>query len=160
MTHDHVSPIPFPDFDTPLGPYWLQTHVGAIVALHTEPAATPPDPVLRQQVAEWLNAYFQGHFLPLDDLPLAPNGTPFQRRVWMALREISPGRIESYGALAQRVNSAPRAVGAALGANPLPILLPCHRVLAADGTLRGYSGRGGLESKRFLLRLEGIEICA
>ncbi|MBF0260226.1 MAG: methylated-DNA--[protein]-cysteine S-methyltransferase [Magnetococcales bacterium] len=147
-----------PDFETPLGPYWLQTRDGAIRALSTQPTPDSSDPALRQQVAAWLHAYFQGIFPALDELPLMPEGTPFQRRVWEALREIPPGRVESYGALAKRIDSAPRAVGAALGANPIPILLPCHRVVASDGALRGYSGRGGLESKRFLLRLEGIEI--
>ncbi|MEO5347661.1 MAG: methylated-DNA--[protein]-cysteine S-methyltransferase [Magnetococcus sp. YQC-9] len=145
-----------PDFVTPLGPYWLQTRAGVIVALDTRPPENLADPILCQRVAVWLAAYFQGHFRPLDDLPLMPNGTPFQLRVWEALREIPPGRVESYAMLASRVNSAPRAVGAALAANPIPILLPCHRVLAANGALRGYSGAGGLESKRFLLRLEGI----
>lgn len=147
-----------PDFETPLGPYWLHTDAGSILALSTQPTPDSADPALRQQVAEWLDAYFKGIFPALDALPLAPRGTPFQRRVWEALREIPPGRIESYGALAKRIDAAPRPVGAALGANPLPILLPCHRVVASDGALRGYSGRGGLESKRFLLRLEGVEV--
>ncbi|UOV01046.1 methylated-DNA--[protein]-cysteine S-methyltransferase [Pseudoxanthomonas mexicana] len=89
------------------------------------------------------------------DLPLAPRGTEFQRAVWMALAGIGYGETISYAQLAQRVGkpTAMRAVGAANGRNPLPIVLPCHRVIGADGALTGFGG--GLPTKQFLLELEG-----
>ena len=90
------------------------------------------------------------------DLPLAPHGTAFQQRVWMALRAIPYGETRTYGELAAAIDSpnASRAVGMANHRNPLPILIPCHRVIGADGSLTGYAG--GLETKRRLLALEGI----
>lgn len=101
-----------------------------------------------------LREYFTGerhHF----DLPLAPRGTEFQMTVWRALAHIPFGTTCSYAQLAQRIGnpSAIRAVGAANGRNPLPIVLPCHRVIGADGTMVGFGG--GLAVKEFLLRLEG-----
>ncbi|KQO64365.1 cysteine methyltransferase [Methylobacterium sp. Leaf87] len=101
-----------------------------------------------------LTAYFDGR-LTRFDLALAPRGTPFQLTVWQALTEIPPGETISYGELARRIGrpSASRAVGAANGANPLPIVVPCHRVIGASGALTGFAG--GVETKRFLLALEG-----
>ena len=100
-----------------------------------------------------LDAYFAGR-LTRFDLALAPRGTPFQLAVWQALTEIPPGETISYGELARRIGrpSASRAVGAANGANPLPIVVPCHRVIGAGGALTGFAG--GIETKRFLLALE------
>ena len=88
------------------------------------------------------------------DLPLDPVGTPFQEKVWAALRTIPHGTVTTYGALAERLGSHPRAVGQAVGQNPLWILVPCHRVVGSDGRLTGYAG--GLERKEALLRLEGV----
>lgn len=102
----------------------------------------------------WLDAYFAGARPPLD-LPLRPEGTAFQRAVWAALPKIPYGETMSYGALAEALGrpKAFRAVGAANGANPIPILLPCHRVVGANGTLTGFGG--GLPTKEFLLAHEG-----
>lgn len=104
--------------------------------------------------------YFAGDVRALDALPVDPGGTPFQARVWMALREIAPGETWSYEALAQRVGSpaAMRAVGAANGANPIPLVLPCHRVIGKNGKLVGYGG--GMERKVWLLRHEGHDVGA
>lgn len=101
-----------------------------------------------------LREYFAGRRRAFD-LPLAPQGTDFQLQVWQALARIPYGTTISYAQLAQRVGnaSAMRAVGAANGRNPLPIVLPCHRVIGADGALTGFGG--GLPTKEFLLRLEG-----
>ena len=101
-----------------------------------------------------LDEYFTGKRTTFD-LPLAPRGTDFQRMVWQALASIPYGRTISYAQLASRVGkpTAMRAVGAANGRNPLPIVLPCHRVIGADGSLTGFGG--GLPTKRFLLELEG-----
>jgi methylated-DNA-[protein]-cysteine S-methyltransferase len=100
-----------------------------------------------------LNEYFAGERRRFD-LPLAPRGTEFQRRVWRALTEIPYGKTTSYGDLARRIGkpSASRAVGLANGANPLPIIVPCHRVIGADGSLTGFGG--GLPIKRKLLAIE------
>lgn len=101
-----------------------------------------------------LDAYFAGQRRDFD-LPLAPRGTPFQLQVWQALRSIPFGQTWSYARLAQAIDnpSAMRAVGAANGRNPIPIIVPCHRVIGANGTLTGFGG--GLPTKEFLLRLEG-----
>lgn len=101
-----------------------------------------------------LAAYFEGDLTALDGIERAAGGTPFQRAVWSALREIPAGETLSYGALAARVQSprAVRAVGLANGANPIGIVVPCHRVIGADGAFTGYGG--GLERKRWLLAHE------
>ena len=108
---------------------------------------------LLAEAARQLEAYFAGR-LSRFDLPLAPAGSPFETRVWAAMRQIPYGETRCYGELAASVGSAPRAVGRACGANPIPIVIPCHRVLAKGG-LGGYSGAGGLTTKRHLLALEG-----
>jgi len=112
------------------------------------------DPVRCTAVARQLADYFAGRRQDFD-LPVDPPGTPFQRQVWAELARIPYGRTVSYGELARRVGrpAAARAVGAANGANPVPIVLPCHRVIGADGSLTGYGG--GLPIKRALLALEG-----
>lgn len=89
-------------------------------------------------------------------LPLAPRGTPFQQRVWQRLRAIPPGHTTTYAALARELGTAARAVGQACGANPIAVLIPCHRVLAQDGGLGGY--RWGLVRKRWLLTREGVAL--
>lgn len=102
-------------------------------------------------VKKALTAYFDGDIEALDEIQVATNGTPFQRKVWKALREIPSGTTMSYGRLATEVGhpSASRAVGAANGANPIGIVVPCHRVIGASGKLTGYAG--GLSHKQWLL---------
>ena len=96
-------------------------------------------------------AYFEGELEAIDSLPTATEGTPFQKRVWLALRDIPAGQTVSYGELAKRIGrpAAVRAVGLTNGANPIGIVVPCHRVIGSDGSLTGYGG--GLERKRWLL---------
>lgn len=153
--------------DTPLGPLTLaRTAVGLCgawfddqrdapaAACFAENEAQPQDPVLSEARTQ-LQAYFRGqrqHF----DLPLDLSaGTAFQQAVWHGLLEIGHGQLGRYGALAQRIGKATavRAVGGAIGRNPLSIIVPCHRVLGSSGQLTGYSG--GLWRKQALLRLEG-----
>ncbi|WP_147652133.1 methylated-DNA--[protein]-cysteine S-methyltransferase [Vulcaniibacterium gelatinicum] len=112
------------------------------------------DDALLRETRRQLDEYFAGARRSFD-LPLAPHGTPFQLMVWRALATIPYGATLSYAGLATRVGkpNAVRAVGAANGRNPLPIVLPCHRVIGADGSLTGFGG--GLPVKRFLLELEG-----
>lgn len=111
-----------------------------------------PEPV--RVAREQLLAYLEGQ-RTVFDLPLAPAGTPFQLKVWNALASIPFGQTRSYGELAAQIGEprAVRAVGAANGRNPLPIVLPCHRVIGSDGSLTGFGG--GLPVKQFLLELEG-----
>jgi methylated-DNA-[protein]-cysteine S-methyltransferase len=106
-----------------------------------------------REVSAQLSAYFAGRLRDFS-VPVAPGGTPFQSRVWRALQDIPYGETESYGALARRLGDpkAVRAVGLANGANPISIIIPCHRVIGASGSLVGYGG--GLPTKRALLDLE------
>ncbi len=111
------------------------------------------DPAPLAAARAQLTAYFAGELMEFD-LPLAPQGSAFQLGVWAQLRRIPYGATISYGELAQRVGdaSAARAVGAANGRNPLPIVVPCHRVIGADGSLTGFGG--GIATKKFLLEHE------
>ncbi len=153
---------------SPLGPMLLAASDQGLAGLwfegqkHWPEGATqwPADPAhpLLREAARQLDAYFSGQLLAFD-LPLHPQGaTPFQESVWHALREIPRGATESYGALARRIgrDAAVRAVGAAVGRNPVSIVVPCHRVLGHGGALTGYAG--GLARKSALLRLEGALI--
>ena len=112
-----------------------------------------PAPAAFADVSEQLGEYFAGRRTSFD-VPLPMDGAPFERRVWRALQEIPYGETVSYGELARRIDqpSAARAVGMANGRNPIAVIVPCHRVIGADGTLTGYGG--GLERKRLLLDLE------
>jgi methylated-DNA-[protein]-cysteine S-methyltransferase len=107
-------------------------------------------------IAGRLDSYFEGTLSALDDVGVACGGSPFQKDVWKALRQIPAGTTMSYGALAKAIGrpAAVRAVGAANGANPIAIIVPCHRVIGANGTLTGYGG--GIERKRWLLAHEGV----
>lgn len=115
-----------------------------------------PAPGAFADVTRQLEAYFAGE-LTAFDLDLAPRGTPFQQRIWQALDSVRYGSTITYGELAAQLG-VPRdrivALGAAIGANPLLVIRPCHRVIGADGTMRGYAG--GVERKQWLLRLEGV----
>ena len=110
-------------------------------------------PLLSEAVQQ-LEAYFDGR-LRRFSLPLRPPGSAFRQRVWSRLCHIPYGKAETYGALALQLGTSPRALAQACGANPLPIIIPCHRVVAARGRLGGYSGGDGRDAKLALLRLEG-----
>ncbi len=168
----------WPSFDTPAGPMRVIVQDGAVTA--AEFTAAPPedasprssmrvaaersagravdervddDPLLVEATRQ-LTAYF-ARDLKEFDLPLRPAGTPFQQRVWEELQQIGYGETASYGELADRlgmVRGAARAVGAANGRNPIGIVIPCHRVVGAKGSLSGYAG--GVQRKQFLLGLE------
>ena len=105
-----------------------------------------------------IRAYFAGELAALDEIPADPGGTTFQASVWSELRRIPVGRTRSYAEVARAIGrpTATRAVGAANGQNPVALILPCHRVIGADGTLTGYGG--GLDRKRWLLRHEGVAL--
>lgn len=139
---------------TPLGDLTLSEEDGAIVALDWGRGRDQEPTPLLLRARDQLQDYFDG-IRTAFDLPLAPHGTAFQRKVWDALCTIPAGQTRSYLDIAQQVDCrAPRAIGQANGANPIPILIPCHRVVAANGTLGGYSGGEGAATKRYLLDLE------
>ena len=112
-----------------------------------------PLPVLAEAFAH-LERYFDGQPLP-DDLPLRPAGTPYQQGVWRAIAAIPFAATRSYADLARELSSGPRAIASACARNPLPLFIPCHRVVGSSGGLGGYSGGDGLATKKALLALEG-----
>jgi len=139
---------------SPVGDLTVSEADGTIVSLDWGwGAEQTPTPLLTKAIAQ-LQSYFDGDQTGFA-LPLIPHGTPFQQSVWSAMRAIPYGQTTSYGDIAHDIGSAARAIGRACGQNPLPILIPCHRVVGADGKLGGYSGNGGIETKTALLRLEG-----
>lgn len=144
---------------SPVGDLTLFEDAGDLVALEWGWGSVQTPTTLLQRAVAFLHTYFDGRH-DVMTLPLRPQGTPFQLRVWQALCSIPYGKTTTYGQLATSLGSHARAVGAAVGANPLPILIPCHRVVGGDGRLIGYSGDGGVATKAFLLRLEGAAITA
>lgn len=143
---------------SPIGDLRLESKDGKLVciafhAARSNKESEGSDPVL-EAAATQLAEYFAGDRRDFD-LPLAPTGTAFQQAVWRALRTIPFGTVRSYREIAGQIGqpSAVRAVGAANGRNPLPIVVPCHRVIGSDGSLTGFAG--GLDTKRALLALEG-----
>lgn len=118
--------------------------------------STAKDTILQQTIAE-LSAYFEGK-LKQFSVPVNLSGTPLQKAVWQVMCEIPYGKTMTYGEVAQRLHTSPRVVGNACGANPIPIIVPCHRIVAANGKLGGYSGADGAETKRWLLKLEGFPL--
>ena len=142
---------------TPIGRLRLSGDEDSLRAIEfgARPRASEPVPAALREAARQLEAYFAGR-LRTFELPLAPEGTAFQKRVFRALRAIPYGETRSYAELARRLAAprAARAVGAASGRNPLPIVIPCHRLIASDGGLGGYAA--GSRVKRLLLELEGV----
>ena len=139
--------------DSPLGPLTLTATDDAITRLGWDDGADrAPSPLLRK-AADQITAYFSGN-LQAFALPLHAAGTDFQKRVWSAMAEIPYGETRTYGELASLLGTGARAVGGACGANPIPIIVPCHRVVGAADTPGGYSGKGGLSTKYDLQALE------
>ncbi|MGQ0484184.1 MAG: methylated-DNA--[protein]-cysteine S-methyltransferase [Hyphomicrobiales bacterium] len=158
--------------ETPLGPMLLLARDGMLIGLEfdDQPERIARDLRLRYGASERfpavnphgysdrIRAYFAGHLAAIDDIPADGGGTEFQRRVWVELRRIPSGKTSSYGALAKRLGNAnaTRAVGLACGRNPIAVVVPCHRVIGADGSLTGYGG--GIGRKKWLLCHEGIPV--
>ena len=135
---------------TALGTVLLDLDGDAVTALTFDKNAPAGEP--QTEPGRRVARYFAGELDAFEGLRLAPQGTPFQQSVWAELLKIPCGETRSYGDLARALKSSARAVGGANGANPIAVIIPCHRVIAADGTLGGYSG--GLDKKRFLLAHE------
>ena len=170
-----TSPFAAPDADAPRLSHIVSSPIGRLLLLgdghaltglwmidadrHTARSAAgdgpTPSPAAFREVAAQLEAYFAGDLKEFT-VPLAPSGTPFQLAVWTELTKIPYGSTVSYGDIARALGKrlvASRAVGLANGANPISVIVPCHRVIGSDGSLTGYGG--GLERKQLLLRLEG-----
>lgn len=162
--------LSFRRVESPLGRVLLVAAGGRLRGLYFEGQWDEPDPghlpsgaecvrgddaTVLARASEQLHEYFEGR-RRLFDLPLDLVGTPFQREVWQALLEIPPGATRTYGEIAARIGrpSAVRAVGGAIGRNPVSIVVPCHRVIGSDGSLTGFGG--GLPRKRALLGIEGV----
>lgn len=157
------------DFESPIGPIEIYCSNTAVVGLGFSDKAEHERSWLERRfggldaesvkdalgVKDALKRYFGGKIDALEDMPSDGGGTPFQREVWSALRKIKPGETTTYGALAKKLGreGAQRAVGAANGANPIGIIVPCHRVIGYGSRLTGYGG--GLDRKHWLLRHEG-----
>lgn len=145
--------------ETPVGRLALEADHEAVTAVRwttaDERSDTPCDSRVLAEAARQLERYFARR-LTRFELPLAARGTAFQHRVWTLMREIPYGGTATYGGMAMALGSGPRAVGMACGRNPIPIIVPCHRVLASGGREGGFSGGRGLPTKRQLLALEGV----
>ena len=163
----------YAQMETPIGPIWVASTDKVICAVglgaeqpedifgwlarHVDSGPPQENPGALSEALSQLRAYFSGDRRAFD-LPLDVRGTDFQRSVWEQVALIPYCETASYGEIARGIGrpESARAVGAAVGANPLPIIIPCHRVIGADGSLTGYGG--GLEIKEALLRLEGVEL--
>lgn len=143
---------------SPIGPLQVTVEDGKLTALYTaehrlHTPAEPPRDSTFDAVREQLDEYFAGTRTEFD-LPLKEHGTPFERAVWARLRSIPYGETVTYGEIARELNSSARAVGRANGRNQISIIVPCHRVVGANGSLTGYAG--GIPTKQALLRHEGL----
>ncbi len=155
------GPVPQLSLHAPIGDISVSEENGAIVAVDWGWGSQQSETPLLRRACDQLHAYFDGE-LTMFDLPVAPVGTTYQQRVWEALRAIPYGATRSYQDIARAAGGSPRSVGQANGNNPIPIIIPCHRVVRAPGRavrgstiqLGGYSGGEGLATKRWLLALE------
>jgi methylated-DNA-[protein]-cysteine S-methyltransferase len=164
-TAEKMSAVFYTTLESPVGPLLLAGDADALrlVSFESSKHAAPPQADWKQdnapfaEVVRQLQAYFRGELREFD-VPLALQGTEFQRRVWNALRGIPYGETISYLQLAERIGNprAVRAVGLANGSNPIPIIVPCHRVIGSDGSLTGFGG--GISTKKKLLELESKQL--
>ena len=158
------------DYASSFGPLTIVADEENLVGLWLPPRYHQPDPLIAEatpndqlplfdDVRDWLDRYFAGKAPEARELPLAPRGSEFRRAVWDALCDIPYGQTVTYGDIAKRwlpKKMAAQAVGGAVGANPISIIIPCHRVMGTGGNLTGYGG--GIDNKIALLKLEGIDV--
>lgn len=138
---------------SPTGPLTLFEEAGKIIVVEWGRATGGTKSSLLLEAKNQLSQYFAGTRQSFD-LPLNPAGSDFQKAVWQQMQKIPYGETKTYGDLAKNLKTAPRAVGGACGKNPIPIIIPCHRVMGANGKLTGFSGGEGVTTKQALLRLE------
>lgn len=162
------------EYRSPLGRIILAENGGAITGLWFEGQkyfpekldgvfVNPDDSAMLKAAVNWLDRYFAGDAPSISELKLAPNGSEFQRRVWQKLCEIPHGEVRTYGDIGKALAAesgkdrmSAQAVGGAVGHNPISLIIPCHRVVGADGSLTGYAG--GVDRKMALLKLEKVDI--
>ena len=145
--------MPKMSLHSPLGPLTVTENDDVIVSVDWGWARDSIETGLLRLAREQLSDYFDGDRKEFS-LPLSPRGTAFQKSVWSFMLGIPYGATETYGGVARAIDSAPRAIGTACGRNPIPIIIPCHRVVGGNGALTGYTGAGGITTKRSLLDLE------
>ena len=145
--------MPIAAVDTPVGRLGIVEEDGAIVELTWDAVNEGPRTPLLDEAVRQLTAYFAGELKEFD-LPLAPRGNEFQQSVYRLMNDIPYGETRTYGELAKALDTYGQPIGQACGMNPIPVIIPCHRVLSVNG-LGGYSGKGGVEMKIALLQLEG-----
>lgn len=144
-------------FHSPVGDLTLSEEDGEIVSLDWGwSPLSEENPFLRRAKA-LLDEYFDGKN-PSINLPLKPHGTAFQKKVWQQMRAIPYGKTKTYSEIAKNIDSHARAVGMACGLNPIPLLIPCHRIIGKNDQMTGFSGGEGVETKKFLLDLEQATI--
>lgn len=143
---------------TPVGVLQIEASDEGVTALNWAKAEGKTDkhPIIAQAAKE-LDAYFAGK-LKNFEVPLDVDGTAFQCKIWAAMGEVPFGKTVTYGDLAKKLKTSPRAVGGACGANPVPVIVPCHRIVGSDKKLTGYSGAGGVKTKQALLKLEQVKL--
>ena len=146
--------MPQRSLHTPVFDLTVFEHDGAIVALEWGWVDHQDDTPLLREAKIQIDRFFDQGGTQFD-LPLKPRGTGFELSVWRKMETIPVGETRSYQDIASAIGSVPRAVGRAAGKNPIPLLIPCHRVLGANGSMTGYSGEGGLDTKQDLLIIEG-----
>lgn len=160
--HSPIGPLTLAADETHLVGVWLdgQKYFGAA---YKEPFADRADHPVLQKAVQWLKDYFAGKRPAISALPLKPQGSPFRQRVWQILCKIPYGQVVTYGDIARQLaqeqgqkSMSAQAVGGAVGHNPISVIIPCHRVVGADGSLTGYAG--GLQAKSWLLAHEGAQI--
>lgn len=144
--------MPQLSFHAPIGDISIAEEDGFIVSVDWGWSSFQESTPLLIEAQQQLEAYFDG-LLKQFDLPINPYGTPYQKKVWQALQSIPYGKTCFYGDISKKIGGSPRSVGNANAINPIPIIIPCHRVIARN-SLGGYSGEGGSKTKKFLLNLE------
>ena len=144
--------MPMVSVETPIGRIGLVEENDAITKVLWRVEESPPTTPVQREAADQLSAYFAGELTQFD-LPLTPTGSEFQKAVYRQMQAIPFGETKTYGEIAKALDGMPQPVGQACGSNPIPIIIPCHRVLSANG-LGGFSGFGGVEMKITLLRHE------
>ena len=150
--------MPSLSFNSPIGNLTVYEQRGAITNLSWERETNKDVSSLLIETEKQLQEYLNGTRTNFD-LPKKPYRSEFQLRVWQEIAKIPYGQTISYRDLARKLSSSPRPVGTACGKNPIPIIIPCHRIIAKTGHLTGYSGRGGLDTKKLLLKLE-TKLCS
>jgi len=138
---------------SPLGALTISEDEGRIVALDWGWGRDQEETPLLVRVRDLLEKYFDGEKVDFSDLPFSPYGTPYRQKIWKAILKIPYGETRTYAEIAAQAGGSARSIGGAMGANPIPVLIPCHRVVGATG-LGGYSGLNGVEDKKILLNLE------